>query len=371
MSSGFAKNGLYWCSEAPLRPSQPTILFIHASWMSSSMWGETTQSLASHFPDTNLVRVDLNGHGKTAGGREEYTLWDQAQDVLTLIDELNFSNVLVAAISMGTMVALRMALLSQTKLSGLILLSANASAASEAHKIGFPQLRDIWTSTPSPSDAIMNGAILAWGGATDIDCPRAQRIRDDWVQRHSGKENIDPTLRSMMERESLLGRLAEIRVPVLLVHGEDDRTYPVQDAVAIQRGLVNAAGVTLEVLKGEGHILVYLRDSEDVTSLIRGFATKVGSQPTCLDLAILGLPPVNIEVSGAVAGGALKREATLKYIEGFEGRLLVAGLVGLDRASSACYCSPGSGRGPEWTKSGINEAPLLAGPLIKPRREAL
>ncbi|KAL2844171.1 putative alpha/beta hydrolase [Aspergillus pseudoustus] len=275
MSSGFAKNGLHWCAEAALQPEQPTILFTHASWMSSSMWEETTQALAPDLSDTNLVRVDLHGHGKTINGRKEYTLWDQAQDVLSLVDELNLSNILVAAISMGTMVALRMALLDQSKLSGLVLLSANASAASDAHKTGFPQLRDIWTSTPAPSEAIMNGAILAWGGTTDVTGPRAQRIRDDWVARHSGKERIDPTLRSMMEREGLLGRLGEVRVPVLLIHGEDDRTYPVQDAVDIQRALVNTEDVSLEVLKGEGHLLVYLRESEDVTGLIRGFAVRV------------------------------------------------------------------------------------------------
>ncbi|KAL3461159.1 putative alpha/beta hydrolase [Aspergillus heterothallicus] len=276
MSSGFAPNGLYWCAEAPLQPSQPTLVFIHASWMSSSMWEETTRSLAIDLPTTNLIRIDLNGHGKTTNGRKEYTLWDQAHDVLSLIDDLNLSNVLIAAISIGTMVALRSALLSPSKVSGLILLSANASAASDAHKLGFPQLRDIWTSTPSPSEEIMNGAILAWGGDADVGGARAQRIREHWIARHSGKENIDPTLCSMMERESLLGRLAEIRVPVLLVHGEEDGTYPVEDAAEIQRELVNAAGeVRLEVLKGEGHLLVYLRESSDVTGLIRGFAARV------------------------------------------------------------------------------------------------
>jgi pimeloyl-ACP methyl ester carboxylesterase len=53
--------------------------------MSSSMWEETTQSLASQLMNTNLVRIDLNGHGKTTQGRKEYTLWDQAQDVLDLV----------------------------------------------------------------------------------------------------------------------------------------------------------------------------------------------------------------------------------------------------------------------------------------------
>jgi pimeloyl-ACP methyl ester carboxylesterase len=166
-----------------------------------------------------------------------------------------------------------MALLGQRNLSGLILLSANADAASDAHRIGFPQLRDIWTSTPSPSEEIMNGAILAWGGSPDVHGHRAQRIREDWIARHSGKENIDPTLHSMMERDAVLNRLGDIKIPVLLVHGENDGTYPMQDALDIQRNLVNA-DVSLEVLNGEGHLLVYLRESDDVTSLIKGFASK-------------------------------------------------------------------------------------------------
>ncbi|KAL4885394.1 putative alpha/beta hydrolase [Aspergillus karnatakaensis] len=274
MASGFAKNNLYWCAEAPLQPDHPSIIFIHASWMSSTMWAETVQALAPHLRNVNLIRVDLNGHGNTVEGRKAYTLWDQAQDVLTLLNDLSLSNVIIAAISMGTMVALRIALLDQSKLSGLILLSANADAASEAHRIGFSQLRDIWTSTPSPSEAIMNGAILAWGGAPDIQGPRAQRIRAEWIARHSGKENIDPTMESMMERDSVLDRLGEIQVPVLLVHGEDDRTYPVQDAVDIQNQLVNT-NVDLKILPGHGHLLVYLRESDDVTALIKGFVGKV------------------------------------------------------------------------------------------------
>lgn len=49
------------------------------------MWEETIQLLAPQLPEVNLLRVDLNGHGKTTAGRKEYTLWNQAEDVLTLL----------------------------------------------------------------------------------------------------------------------------------------------------------------------------------------------------------------------------------------------------------------------------------------------
>jgi pimeloyl-ACP methyl ester carboxylesterase len=66
----------------------------------------------------------------------------------------------------------------------------------------------------------------------------------------------------------------DIRVPVLLIHGEDDKTYPLQDAVEIKERLVNA-DVRLEVVKGGGHMLIHLREAKDVAKWIDGFAQRV------------------------------------------------------------------------------------------------
>ncbi|RHZ51860.1 hypothetical protein CDV55_103189 [Aspergillus turcosus] len=274
MPSEFASNGLYWQTEAPLRKGSPTILFIHASWMSSTMWEETVQLLAPQLTNVNLLRIDLNGHGKTTAGRKEYTLWNQAEDVLALLKELELSNVMIAAISMGSMIALRLALLDQARFPGLVLLGSNASAATDAQRSAFYQLRDIWVATPAPSEEIMNAAILSWGGNPDVDGPHATRIKQDWVQRHSGAENVVPTLNSMMERDAVLDRLGEICIPVLLIHGEDDKTYPLRDAVEIQQSLVNA-DVRLQVVKGEGHLLIHLREARDVAEWIQDFSQKV------------------------------------------------------------------------------------------------
>jgi pimeloyl-ACP methyl ester carboxylesterase len=188
--------------------------------------------------------------------------------------ELELSKVMIAAISMGSMIALRLALLDQARFVGLVLLGSNASAATDAQRSAFYQLCDIWVATPSPSEQIMNAGILSWGGDPDVEGSRATHIKQDWVQRHSGAENVEPTLDSMMERDALLDRLGEIRVPVLLIHGEDDKTYPLQDAVEIKERLVNA-DVRLEVVKGGGHMLIHLREAKDVAEWIQGFVQKV------------------------------------------------------------------------------------------------
>lgn len=53
--------------------------------MSSSMFDTTIAQLSSVLPGTNLLRVDLNGHGETRNGRKEFTFWDQADDVVELM----------------------------------------------------------------------------------------------------------------------------------------------------------------------------------------------------------------------------------------------------------------------------------------------
>lgn len=53
--------------------------------MSSSMFDDTIAQLSPVLPNTNLLRVDLNGHGETRNGREEFSYDDQADDVVQLM----------------------------------------------------------------------------------------------------------------------------------------------------------------------------------------------------------------------------------------------------------------------------------------------
>jgi hypothetical protein len=53
--------------------------------LSPTMFDETVTHLSSLLPAVNLLRVDLNGHGKITSSRKNFTLWDQADDVITLM----------------------------------------------------------------------------------------------------------------------------------------------------------------------------------------------------------------------------------------------------------------------------------------------
>jgi pimeloyl-ACP methyl ester carboxylesterase len=212
-------------------------------------------------------------------------------------DKLEIAKFGIVGFSMGSLIAIRIALLmssaqssssdaSTTKtiatdkgrktLSFLILLSSTGTSPTEAVQKAFYQVRDIWISTPQPSEEIMNASILNWGGSPDVSSHRAKQIKKYWIEQHFGAERINAILESINQRDDILGKLSELKgVPVLLIHGEDDQTWPLAEAEAIQRSLTGKGTTArLIIIPGAGHLLIHMRESADVTALVRGFVVE-------------------------------------------------------------------------------------------------
>lgn len=83
------KSTLQWSCVPHLVTTQPTIIFLHAAMLSAAMFDETVTHLSSLLPAVNLLLVDLNDHGKITSGRKNFTLWDQADDVIALMVSAN------------------------------------------------------------------------------------------------------------------------------------------------------------------------------------------------------------------------------------------------------------------------------------------
>jgi hypothetical protein len=78
-------SALYWKCTPSLDITKATVIFLHAAWVSSTMFDETIDHLSQLLPNTNLLCVDLNGHGNTTAGRKTFTLWEQGDDVISLM----------------------------------------------------------------------------------------------------------------------------------------------------------------------------------------------------------------------------------------------------------------------------------------------
>jgi pimeloyl-ACP methyl ester carboxylesterase len=74
-------------------------------------------------------------------------------------------------------------------------------------------------------------------------------------------------------RDEFVDKLALIKVPVLLIHGEKDLTWSVEEAEIERDALPD---VELKVIPDAGHMLIFARKSDDINSFMDGFLKKIG-----------------------------------------------------------------------------------------------
>jgi carboxylesterase len=179
----------------------------------------------------------LPGHGTTPQELERTRWQDWAKCVSDAFDELaaECSHVVVAGQSMGGALALNLA-------ARDLRVSAVASLASP-----------IWLSGPIPPLLPIIKRVVRWHRAgDDVDLWHPGAVEELYSY------GLRPT-RSINELRRLCAvvrnQLAEIRAPVLVLHGERDRTIDPRCAHEISRRLIGSAAVQLRMLPRSGHAI--------------------------------------------------------------------------------------------------------------------
>ncbi|MGA0543106.1 3-oxoadipate enol-lactonase [Neotabrizicola sp. VNH66] len=216
----------------------PELVFANSLGTDLRLWDDVVQLL----PEFRCIRFDKPGHG-LSDGAAAVTIDSLAEDAAALIGRLARGPVVLVGLSIGGMIAQAVALRHPGLLRGLVL-------SNTAAKMG---TAEGW------SDRI---AAIRAGGLESI----ADAVMDRWF---AAEFRAGPDLaiwRNMMVRTpaagyiaacealaaaDLTGALAGLRLPVMVIAGEEDRASP-PDLVA---GLAAAIpGARLHRLAGTGHI---------------------------------------------------------------------------------------------------------------------
>jgi len=187
--------------------------------------------------------------------RAPYSIADLAADALGLMDHLGWSSAHVAGISMGGMVAQTMALTAPERVRSLT--SMMSTTGRRAVGWQSPALLPTLVTPRGPGrEAYIRRALVVWGIIGSPGFPQDQaelrrRAGETW-DRGIDEAGVLRQMMAVITQPDRTRRLAELRVPTLVMHGLADRMVHVSGGRATAAAI---RGSELVVVPGWGHDL--------------------------------------------------------------------------------------------------------------------
>ncbi len=221
-------------------------------------------------PSIHAFALTQRGHGDASKPERGYTLDVFATDAMAFMDAVGLDSAIVVGHSMGSAVALRMALDYPKRVQALVLIGAGPLAP------GGPKERAFWETTVSKlKDPLDPNLVRSF-----LETVYARPIPEETFESALRNSLKVPARvwramwKSRLEGRGTSGSLSEIGVPTLIIWGDQDRRCTRDEQDALLDGIPNAR---LEIYEGVGHS-PYAEAPERLASDIAAFANEALSR---------------------------------------------------------------------------------------------
>jgi 3-oxoadipate enol-lactonase len=216
----------------------PVVALSHSLACSLVMWNPQMDDLSAHF---QVLRYDMRGHGHSDVPPGPYTLELLAEDVIGLLDALGIDRMHFVGMSVGGMIGQALALNHAKRLRSLALCDTASSVPQEAQPIWQERIeRTRAKGMVSQVDETME----RWFTPAFLkqNPPMVGLIRKQMLATPvAGYLGCAEAIRKL----NYLNRLSEIKLPTLIMVGEDDPGTPVSASQAIHERIPDSKLVIL------------------------------------------------------------------------------------------------------------------------------
>jgi pimeloyl-ACP methyl ester carboxylesterase len=231
------------------------LVLIHGAGGDHLSWPSQLRRLSGY----RVYAPDLPGHGKSKGsGRQRVPAYGEA--ILDWLGALELPRFFLAGHSMGGAIGLWIAARHPELLHGLVLLSSGARLP-----VNLSLIEDLASPQAFPA-AVEN--ICRWSFSRGANSQVVEGIRKAMLQSRPSVLTADFRACDAFD---LSGELGKVRVPTLVLVGEEDKMTPLRFSEELQDGI---QGAELELVSGAGHMLP-LEKPEEVADRLRSFLEKV------------------------------------------------------------------------------------------------
>ncbi len=248
-TTGMAYNVGNW----PLDPAKSTILFIHGSGGSKTLWDGQVVSLAGR---VNTVALDLPGHGESDGtGKSSVKAYTRL--VEAFISEINAPNPIPCGLSLGGAIAQQLLLDWGDRFCGGILVGTGARLR---------VLPTIFETIENDFDSFLK-TMPALAASKKTDPKLLEPLSKTSAK--CAPAVVSGDFRACDEFD-VMDRLSAMVVPVLIISAEDDRLTPPKYADFLEKNIPNASRAHI---MDAGH-LAPVEKPQEVTQAILKFLDR-------------------------------------------------------------------------------------------------
>lgn len=244
------------------------LLCLHGLGCDHHMFDDLSRELS---PSFRVVRMALRGHGRSDDPRRHWSVKDVAGDILAVMDRLDLRQTVLVGHSLGGMAALQAALLAPHRISAMVLIATSAEEEAPKRKAQLESLALAIRLTGLRKGMLR---IAAEGFFSPQFRAKHPEKVAEWCRRWRAmpKHALLHALHAVGERPSVMRRLGEIAIPVLVACGEQDTIADPAHAAAMVAALPDA---TLAVVPDTGHALP-IECPRQLAVLMRDFMTAHG-----------------------------------------------------------------------------------------------
>jgi 3-oxoadipate enol-lactonase len=228
----------------PSTSGAPCVMFAHSLGSDLSIWATQKSALAGRH---TVLTYDLRGHGQTTATSGAYDFDLLASDAIALMDALNIDKASFVGISLGGMIGQALALAAPQRLEKLVLADTTSAYPPEAQALWPERIRGIEANGLEP---LVAPTLERWFTAP------YRSTRPEVVARIGNLiRNTSPTgyigCCHAIAGLNFTGQLGRIKIPTLVLVGDQDAGTPPAMAESIAKGIPNAR---LEIITGAAHL---------------------------------------------------------------------------------------------------------------------
>lgn len=225
----------------------PPLLLIHAYPLDGRLWTDQRHVLS------RVARVlipDCRGFGRSASFGQAASLDDHAADMARLLAEKQIDRAVLCGVSMGGYIALSFLEQFPARVAGLILCNTRSQADTpEGRATRLKTAEQVMTEGVGTMVSGLPEKMLS--EVTRRDCPEVGERLLEQMQQQS-PDALAAAQRAMAARPDRTSLLAELRIPALVIAGENDPLIPRADVEAMVAAM--PAGTRLVTIPDTAHL---------------------------------------------------------------------------------------------------------------------